>query len=132
MDHFFATKRRQRKTRASQEKEKTTIRGSARKPSAFGIPRGSFARPLPAPVPVGFGARPAAFPECLLLFRWLIDFVEQAALVEMGILGLLPAAKDFIDGEESELGKHSAVFCGGLLVARAVKIPAGDVLAFVG
>src|SRR5438045_114400 len=66
------------------------------------------------------------------LFRRLIDFVEEAALVEVGILGLLPAAKDFVDGEEVELGKHSAVLGGGFLATRAVKTPAGDVLAFVG
>src|SRR5688572_21409395 len=60
--------------------------------------------------------------ECSWFFRRLIDFVEQAAFVEMDILGLLPAAEDFIDGEEAEPGKHRAVFGGGFLDTRPVEI----------
>src|SRR2546427_8213256 len=43
-----------------------------------------------------------------------IDLIERAAIGEVRLLGLLPAAKQTVDGEQFELWKIRTVFgCGG-------------------
>lgn len=45
-----------------------------------------------------------------ILFCSLVDRVKCAAVVEMGLLGFLPAAEDFIDGEKFHLRKLRSIF----------------------
>src|ERR1019366_98258 len=56
--------------------------------------------------------------------------VEGSAILEMTLLGLLPSAKKFIDGEELEGGEAVRVFGERLRRARPVVVPGPDLLPF--
>jgi len=61
-----------------------------------------------------------------------VDLVEDAAIGEMGFLGLGPAAEDVVDRDEFDLRKLRRVLGGSLGRARPVEILTRDVLALVG
>ena len=50
----------------------------------------------------------------------------------MGCLGVLPAAEDFIDGEEVDFGECGGVPLGDGIEAGAEEMLGGDLLAFRG
>src|SRR6266508_624965 len=58
-----------------------------------------------------------------------VDLVEDAAVLEMRLLRLRPAAERFVDREQLHLRELAFVFLGRLRVARAIEMLAGDVLA---
>jgi hypothetical protein len=58
--------------------------------------------------------------------------VEAAAVLEVGILRLLPAAEDLVDGDQPDRGEGLGVLRRDLLVDRPVVVLAGNVLAFFG
>ena len=62
---------------------------------------------------------------------WLEDLVKDAAIGEMGFLGLLPAAEHFINRDEFQRRKLARIFRSSPGISRPVKIPPGDVLAFI-
>lgn len=61
--------------------------------------------------------------------RRLVDLVEAAAVGEMGLRRLLPAAEDFVDGGQLDRGESPGVLRRDFLVDRPVVVAAGDVLA---
>src|SRR4051794_24205545 len=60
-----------------------------------------------------------------------IDLVEGAVVVEMGLLGLLPAAEDLVNREQSDLGQLGGMLLRDGRVARAVEVLGDDLLALV-
>src|SRR4051812_45744211 len=60
------------------------------------------------------------------------DLVVGAAVVEMRLLGGLPAAEQLVDGEGVDLREILGVRRQHLRVARAQVVLRGDLLAFVG
>src|SRR5436309_1715637 len=57
-----------------------------------------------------------------------LDLVKSAFVIEVRFLGLLPAAKHFVDREQGQLGKLVLVFLCDLLRTRAVKVFRGNLL----
>src|SRR5262245_57397230 len=60
----------------------------------------------------------------------LLELVENTALVEMRFLRLLPAAENFIDGEQFQFRKSVGVFVSDRLKPRTIIIFCGHFLAF--
>jgi len=60
---------------------------------------------------------------------WLEDLVKDPVVGEMVFLSFLPAAENLVHGNEFHRAELAGIFRRGLGIARAVKIPAGDVLA---
>jgi len=64
------------------------------------------------------------------LFTGLIDFIEDAAVVEVGLLCLLPVAHNLSEGEELHVWELLRVFRQRFFVLRAEVVLGGDFLAF--
>src|SRR5258708_12337052 len=60
-----------------------------------------------------------------------VDLVEDAAIGEMGRLGLPPAAEQLVDGEERDLWELLGIARCNLLQARPVEVARGEVLALL-
>ena len=60
-----------------------------------------------------------------------IDLVKRAAIGEMRLVRLGPAAKALVNREQRQLGKLAGVFGFGLFAGRAVIVAPGNVLPFV-
>lgn len=72
----------------------------------------------------------AGSPRQILFAR--INLVEAAAVGEMLLLRLAPAAKNFIDGHQLQLGELLAVLAGNRRIAGPVVMPGGNSLALFG
>src|SRR3569623_1946018 len=66
------------------------------------------------------------------LFSDRVDLIELAAVGEVYLLGLLPAAEDVVDGEAVHLGKLLRIFARDRFQAWAVEIFGGDLFALGG
>src|SRR5438309_8157163 len=62
----------------------------------------------------------------------LVDLIKDAAVGKMFLLRLGPAAEQFVDREQLDLGEGVCIFLGDLGITRAVEIARGDVLTFLG
>src|SRR5262245_58710692 len=78
----------------------------------------------------GFGRSSYLTSALLVGSAGLIDLVEVCAVLEVRLVGLVPAAERFLDGEERNGLELSLVLLGGLGIARAIVVLASDVLAF--
>ena len=58
-----------------------------------------------------------------------LNLIEDAAVIEVGFLGFLPAAEHFINGEQIHLREHGSIFLSDGLEARTVIIFCGNFLA---
>src|SRR5439155_27035287 len=61
-----------------------------------------------------------------------VELVEDAAFVEVRLLGLAPATEHLVDGEQGELGKSTRVLRDRRLQQRPVSVASGDLLALRG
>jgi hypothetical protein len=63
------------------------------------------------------------------VFLLLIDLVENAAIVEVGLLCLGPAAKRLVDGKEVQVRKLAAIFSGDIGESRPIEMLSRKLLA---
>ena len=54
-----------------------------------------------------------------------LDLVKNAAVGEMDLLGVTPAAEDLVDGDQLGLGKLFGILGGDLGILRTVEVPGG-------
>src|SRR3569623_931552 len=66
------------------------------------------------------------------IFSDRVDLIELAAVGEVYLLGLLPAAEDVVDGEAGHLGKLLRIFARDRFQAGSVEFFGGDLLALGG
>ena len=66
----------------------------------------------------------------LLSLLQLINLIEDAAVIEMRLLDLTPAAEDFVDGEEFDLSEIFAVLFGDLDQTWTIKVLGRNLLPF--
>src|SRR5882724_10860496 len=59
-----------------------------------------------------------------------LDLVENSTLVEMRLLGVLPAPEHFVDCEQCHLGKLLLEFFGDCFEPRTIIMFGGDLLSF--
>jgi len=59
-----------------------------------------------------------------------IDFVEQAAVLEVDALGLRPAAKYFIDRKQIDCRELMSIFFGDFRIARSIEVACRNFLPF--
>ena len=59
-----------------------------------------------------------------------VDLVEDAAIGKMRVLGLLPATKQLVHGEQIDFAKLLGKFGQRHFVAGSIKVAPGNVLAF--
>src|SRR5258705_887962 len=73
--------------------------------------------------------RKARFMILLSLFQ-LINLIEDAAVIEVRLLDLAPAAEDFVDREEFDLSEVFAVLLCDLHQTWTIKVLGRNLLAF--